>query len=274
MTTGERPILKAMAGAARLTIEQIERLPPETVALALVQRLPDRQAVNRGGIIPDVLMEARGPPPGEMVTHSDDVMAEHPQATVALAEAWQRLVVDGLIVNWPPKDPQYTSSGFGEMFQLTRWGRQVRARGDGAPALLSARRRLGVELHPLLADRLRDSVAVGDFEQAALTALRAIEARVRALAGEPRGKRGDLLTGTTLMQHAFSPESGPLADSNAEPGERVGTMSLFAGAFGAIRNNLAHTEVEWADPTEAAEYVLLADLLMRILDRAAARVGA
>ncbi len=44
-------------------------------------------------------------------------------------------------------------------------------------------------------------------------------------------------------------------------------MELFTGAFGAIRNVVAHTEVEWSDSVEAAEYVLLADLLMRILDR-------
>jgi hypothetical protein len=34
-----------------------------------------------------------------------------------------------------------------------------------------------------------------------------------------------------------------------------------------------HTEVEWSDPIEAAEYVLLADLLMRQLDRAERRVA-
>ena len=75
------------------------------------------------------------------------------------------------------------------------------------------------------------------------------------------------------MQSVFSSENGPLADSDAEPGERVGIMNLFAGAFGAVRNGLVHTEVEWADPTEAAEYVLLADLLMRLLDRAEQRAS-
>ncbi len=86
------------------------------------------------------------------------------------------------------------------------------------------------------------------------------------------GKRGDRLTGAALMQHAFAPDGGPLTDPSGEPGERVGVMSLYAGAFGAVRNGLVHTEVEWADPAEAAEYVLLADLLMRLLDRAEARI--
>ena len=51
-----------------------------------------------------------------------------------------------------------------------------------------------------------------------------------------------------LMQHAFAPDGGPLTDPSIEPGERVGVMSLYVGAFGAVRNGLVHTEVEWADP--------------------------
>jgi hypothetical protein len=74
------------------------------------------------------------------------------------------------------------------------------------------------------------------------------------------------------MQHAFG-ENGPLTDPGAERGERVGTMSLFVGALGAVRNGLVHTEIEWSDPIEAAEYVLFADLLMRQFDRAAARAS-
>jgi hypothetical protein len=68
------------------------------------------------------------------------------------------------------------------------------------------------------------------------------------------------------MRHAFG-EGGPLADPEADRGEQVGVMELYAGAFGALRNALGHREVRWDDPTEAAEVVLLADLLMRRLDR-------
>ena len=263
-----------MEPTVRLTLDQIERMPPEALALELLQRLPERQAVRRDRFLFEVLNESRPRhPAGSMtVTHSDALMQEHPAAVMSLVEGWQRLVLDGLLVDWPPKDRQYTTEGHGEMYQLTRWGRQVRGRGGDGSALIAARRRLGVELHPHLAGRLRDAVSVGAFEQAALLALRAIEARVRDLTGDPRGKRGERLTGTGLMQHAFASESGPLADPDAEPGERVGTMNLFAGAFGAVRNGLVHTEVEWSDPIEAAEYVLLADLLMRQLDRAERRV--
>jgi uncharacterized protein (TIGR02391 family) len=140
--------------------------------------------------------------------------------------------------------------------------------GERGASVLAARRRLGVDLHESLADKLRDSVAVGAFEQAALLALRAVESRVRTLAGDPRGGNNRRLTGVPLMQHAFAPNGGPLTDPEAESSERQGTMNLFAGAFGAVRNVLAHTEIEWSDAVEGAEYVLLADLLMRLLDRA------
>jgi uncharacterized protein (TIGR02391 family) len=142
----------------------------------------------------------------------------------------------------------------------------------GDPEILAARRSFSAELHATLEARVRDDVSGGAFETAALKALRAVEARVRDLSREPRNQRGERLIGVALMQHAFSAATGPLTDPNAEPGEQVGTMQLFCGAFGAVRNLLAHTEHEFGDPTEAAEYVLLADLLMRLLDRAEARL--
>ncbi len=44
-------------------------------------------------------------------------------------------------------------------------------------------------------------------------------------------------------------------------------MELFAGALGTFKNPVSHRQVDYADPTEAAEVVLFADLLHRILDR-------
>ncbi len=254
-----------------LTLDEISGLPPEALALRLLRHLgAARRPVRRDRTIAELLRQSV---PGAASQYDDDVMASQSAATMALVEAWQRLMLDGLIVNWPAKDPQYSTEGFGELFQLTRWGRKVLEYRDDQAGLITARRRLGVELHSHLAGRLQDAVSIGAFEQAALLALRAIEARVRQLAGEPRGQRGDRLTGTALMRQAFASDSGPLADPDAEPGERVGTMELFAGAFGAVRNGLMHTEVEWFDPVEAAEYVLFADLLMRLLDRAEHRLA-
>ncbi len=257
-----------------LSGQDILNASPETLGLALLRALP-QGAYRRTEFIISVLDGAslrRPPQTGVMTvrhTTSSDDFPEH-ALHVATALAW--LEQEGLIVQWPPNDPRYTSSGFADVFTVTPFGDRMRTQPQAAQTI-AARRRLGLELHPALADRLRDDIAVGAFETAALKALRAVEAKVRTLAKEPRGKKGDRLVGVALMQHAFSSPDGPLTDPSSEPGEQVGTMSLFAGAFGAVRNLVAHTEVEWADPVEAAEYVLLADLLMRIVARAEARLN-
>jgi uncharacterized protein (TIGR02391 family) len=44
-------------------------------------------------------------------------------------------------------------------------------------------------------------------------------------------------------------------------------MELFAGAIGTFKNPPSHRQVDYANPIEASEVILLADLLMRLLDR-------
>lgn len=47
---------------------------------------------------------------------------------------------------------------------------------------------------------------------------------------------------------------------------------LFGGAYGAVRNPASHRTFDLDDVTMASEVVLLADLLLRMLDRIAARL--
>jgi hypothetical protein len=46
-------------------------------------------------------------------------------------------------------------------------------------------------------------------------------------------------------------------------------MALFWGAIGVFKNPTSHRPVDYGDPAMAAEAVLLADLLLRMLDDAA-----
>lgn len=87
------------------------------------------------------------------------------------------------------------------MLILTRLGQDLRHRDD-AGSVVRARQRLGLELHPALERELRDLVAIGAFEQATFVALRAVEERVRRLAGNPRGSRDQRLVGLALMREA------------------------------------------------------------------------
>jgi hypothetical protein len=61
--------------------------------------------------------------------------------------------------------------------------------------------------------------------------------------------------------------SAPLWQDGTEGGEAVATMELFKGAIGLFKNPASHRRVDYTDATEAAEVVLLADLLMRLLDK-------
>lgn len=171
----------------------------------------------------------------------------------ALSEGWAWLVGRGLVA-W---DPSQSSA---DAVFVTRLGLEALAQGV---THMDAAARLGMQLHPTLAEVVERQFLMGEYELAVFAAMKAVEVRVREVAG-----LGHNLIGTKLMQAAFGPsDPGALVDKEAEVGEQVATMELFKGAIGVFKNPSSHRSVSYTDATEAAEIVLLADLLMRILDR-------
>ena len=70
------------------------------------------------------------------------------------------------------------------------------------------------------------------------------------------------------MRQSFKPDGGPLADAiSIRDVEQSGTMELFSDAIGTFKNPPSHRRVDHDNPTGASEVVMLADLLMRMLDR-------
>jgi uncharacterized protein (TIGR02391 family) len=116
-------------------------------------------------------------------------------------------------------------------------------------------------LHPFIESEARPQFLIDKPEQGVFASMKAVEIRVRKLAG-----LGYELIGTDLMNRAFG-AGGPLTDPSAVPGEQKGTHFLFAGAMAVLRNPAGHREVDYGDLSEAAEAVQLASLLMRIHDR-------
>jgi uncharacterized protein (TIGR02391 family) len=167
------------------------------------------------------------------------------------AEALNWLIAKGLVARGTP------GQSSAQTIFITRVGR--RAIAEGMQFIVAAAR-LDVALHGLLI-KVHSQFLIGEYEIAAFAAMREVEIRVRHLSGADSS-----LIGVKLMRKAFG-EGGTLADPTLDPGERVGLMELFAGAIGTFKNPPSHRQVDYANPTEASEVVLLADLLMRVLDR-------
>jgi uncharacterized protein (TIGR02391 family) len=100
-----------------------------------------------------------------------------------------------------------------------------------------------------------------EFDVAVFQAMKAVEVATREAAGLPND-----LIGVKLMRKAFDPKDGPLADMEAGESEKEARSALFAGAIGSYKNPHSHHDVELTDPTEAAEIVMLANHLLRIVD--------
>lgn len=148
--------------------------------------------------------------------------ARDPEVNAALAEGWGWLMSHGLVV----RDPSQHSA---DAYRVSRLAREALQFGV---AKLTAAERLGMNLHPRIAQRVEQQYLLGEFELAVFAAMKAVEVRVRELTGAP-----DALVGTKLMQQAFSPDRpGELTDVEAEKGEQQAAMYLFAGAMGYFKN--------------------------------------
>jgi uncharacterized protein (TIGR02391 family) len=175
----------------------------------------------------------------------------HPDCLQALDEAWAWLYAQGLVV----RDSGQSAP---EAISVSRRGREVLDRGL---PWLRATARLEVQLLPEIERAARAHFLRGEFDMAVFGAMREVEIAVREAAGLP----GDRI-GVTLMKEAFG-EGKPMWDPQMHGGEAVALMDLFKGSIGLFKNPSSHRQVDFKDPVEAAEAVILADLLLRILQR-------
>jgi uncharacterized protein (TIGR02391 family) len=119
-------------------------------------------------------------------------------------------------------------------------------------------------LHPSIAKAAEERYARGLYNDAVLSACKAVEHRIQTLLGSPA-------VGERLMSDALAgnPPKITVTRSTAQASldsERNGMHFLFRGAVGALRNPRAHGPDEDDDREEADEMLAFASFLMRRLD--------
>ncbi|MEX2532079.1 MAG: TIGR02391 family protein [Gemmatimonadota bacterium] len=231
----------AKEGDLGISVQTIEDLPLEALAFAVLQNFAASDSWNSS----NWLLAAR------------KELGKGPHLK-ALAEAWAWLNARGLVV----RDVNQSSS---DARVVSRAGMHALERNSVDEVV--AAERIGLDLHPRLDGKVRPIFLLGDHETAAFKAMKEVEVRVRDLSGAASDS-----IGVSLMRHAFHSETGPLADPAHEGGEKQARSDLFAGVIGSFKNPTSHRPVTYANPVEASEVILLADLLMRILDGVESRM--
>lgn len=231
----------ALERILHMSDDDIEQLPLDQLGLLILDGMSTEKCAGSSSNRWNVLNEAHN--------------AGRQKSARFLSEALQWLESKGLVA------PAGQTSER-DWIVVTRRG--IEALTTGLEGVLAAER-LDLDLHTRL-ESVRRQFLIGEYEMAVLKALREVEIRVRELSGL------DGLVGRSLVQQAFGRE-GVLRDNAEPPAEQDSLMELLSGALGLFRNPPAHREVQFDNPTHAAEVIITASLLMRLLDRVAVAVA-
>jgi uncharacterized protein (TIGR02391 family) len=176
------------------------------------------------------------------------------EVEIAVREAWAWLEGTALLI----KHPGYVEPNHVRALSLR--ANKLASEPD-APRAFNSRRIPKETLHPVIREDVWALFHRGKFDMAVFQAMRAVEIAVREAAGLTAQD-----TGTGLMRKAFAPDDGALTDTTAERAEREARAHLFAGEIGSYKNPHSHRNVALDDPDEAAEIIILANHLLRIVD--------
>jgi uncharacterized protein (TIGR02391 family) len=122
----------------------------------------------------------------------------------------------------------------------------------------------------LLHERIRrvciDIFNTGHHQAAVFEAFRELEVAIREAADFAPDAHGKSMIMAAFNENA----AGPLVDQSAPASEQEALRFLMAGAVGVFKNPRSHRNVELDDPKEAAELLIMASHLLRMVEMRAA----
>jgi uncharacterized protein (TIGR02391 family) len=169
----------------------------------------------------------------------------------AIMEGWAWLEASGCVAQLPLHDD-------GWVF-VTRRGHQLAASSD---AIVLTREQILPRqlLHPSIEQKVWSAFVRGEYDVAVFTAYKEVEVAIRQA-----GNYSDAEIGVGLARKAFHEDTGPLSDLTVVAPERQALSNLVAGALGSYKNPHSHRNVAINDASEAAEMIILASHLLRII---------
>jgi uncharacterized protein (TIGR02391 family) len=221
---------------------------------------PDDLGLRILAVLVDWQKQAGNPPPPAQLNNDmlNGPFGEYGQrkeeVALAIREAWAWLEGAALLID----DPRYRAN-YGAK-TLSRRAKRLAEEPDPRRAF-SARRLPKEVLHASIREDVWALYHRGEYDTAVFKAMKAVEVKVREAAG-----LGPDDIGTKLMGAAFNSETGILTDMDSPEAERKARAALFAGAIGSYKNPHSHRYVDLDDPDEAAEIIMLACHLLRIVD--------
>ena len=247
--------------------EDLLSLEPEELAGPLLVSLADRKQINLEDEITHKSIEweikdgvNRNNP------NLNYAYKSHEDVLFALMEAWQCLLSEGFVAPRPANLRSTTGMSQNTTYFVTRRGQKIQTLED-YESYRKADLLRKHQLHPIIAEKVWFIFAQGDYDAAVSVAFKHVEVAVRKAGGYEKKDYG-----VPLMGKAFNEENGNLTDQDQHKDEKIARRSLFTGAIGAYKNPSSHREIEFA-PEEAAEIIILASHLLRIVDTCAERTS-